>query len=128
MSSTVTSNGYYKPNNGDRGTWWTDLNSNTQRLNDHTHDGNDSEPIPTSNLTKGSLSVSAASWAAVAGQAGTYRQLCTHATGYSFPTACMTFYLTSSGHQIFPSIEKVSNSTFYIYINDNTLDVVVKYA
>jgi hypothetical protein len=128
MSSTLTSKGYKKPNTGDRATWWDDLNYNTQRLNDHTHDGSDSQALSTSVFTKGSLAVSSASWAAVAGQNGTYRQLCTHPTGYSFPTACMTIYDSTTGNQLFLSVEKASASTFYLYVNDNTLNLVVKYA
>lgn len=128
MASTLTTKGYKLPSDGDRGTWWDDINFNTQRTNDHTHDGSDSQALSTAVLTKGSLSVASGSWVAVAGQAGTYRQLCTHPTGYTFPTACMTVYETATGNLIYPSIEKVSASTFYIYINDNTLDLVVKYA
>ena len=42
------SNGYQLPEDGDRGNvFWDGLEGNIQRLNDHKHDGADSEKLST---------------------------------------------------------------------------------
>jgi len=47
----VLSNGYQLPEDGDLGDVWFDaLEANIQRLNDHTHNGVDSEKLSTSSI------------------------------------------------------------------------------
>lgn len=125
---TTTTYGYKKPIDGERGTWWDNLNDNTDRLDGHTHNGTDSAPIPAKNLSKGTNSILAAGWSAVAGVDGLYKQTVTLPSGYAMATLAPTFILTASGHQIYPTIEKVSATTYDIYINDNTLAVTALYA
>lgn len=126
---TTTTYGYKKPINGERGSvFYPALNDNFQRLNDHTHDGVNSAPIPAANITKGSASILAASWVSLGG--GNYRQLVTTPSGVTVDNMIPKFFCTGGaedGHQILPSIEKVSSTTYYVYINDNTQTLTVKY-
>lgn len=122
--STTLSNGYKKPQTGDRGnTFFTDLEDNIQRVNDHSHNGTDSEKIETKNFTKGSQTISSGSWTLVSD--GIYRQLVTVPSGHDVDEMIPKFLIDDDIYH--PTIEKVSSTTYYIYINDNTKDVVVKY-
>lgn len=115
------SNGYYQPEDDDTGdVFWDALAANWARVNSHSHDGTDSEV-----LTATTQSVSAGSWSADLG-GGKYRQLITMPTGLAFDTCAVQCRL-ASGHIIYPTIEKVSSNTFYLYVNDNTLGLTVVY-
>jgi hypothetical protein len=127
---TTTSKGYYKPATGERG-FWDSLNSNTDRINDHTHDGSDSTVIPAKNIVKGTSTISSASWAATTGKAGTYEQTITVPSGYTNKTCSITFYIASGsndGNIVFPSIVYVTSTTYKVYTNDNTVDYKAVYA
>jgi hypothetical protein len=128
---TTLSKGYKVPSTGERGTWWTNLTDNWTRVNSHVHDNSDSARVECKNLTHGSNTILAASWAATTGQAGTYEQTITVPSGYDVATVTMSFYVNSgseSGNMIFPTITKVTATTYKIYINDNSLDLKVLYA
>ncbi len=122
--STTLSNGYKKPDTGDRGnTFFTDLEDNITRVNSHDHDGSNSEPINTKNLSKDSQTISSGSWSLVSD--GIYRQLVTVPSGHTVDDMVPKFTIDDDIYH--PTIEKASTTTYYIYINDNTKDVVVKY-
>jgi len=54
----VLSNGYQLPEDGDLGDVWFDaLESNIQRLNDHSHNGVDSEKLSTSSIEALSVTI-----------------------------------------------------------------------
>jgi hypothetical protein len=129
MPTTLTY-GRKVPLDGER-TFWDNLEANIARDDAHTHDGSDSAAVPAKNITHGTSSLLAANWAAVAGESGTYRQLVTVPTGYTEKSFAKAFFINSGsedGFQFFPSVERVSDTTFYVYINDNTVDVKVVYA
>ena len=129
--STTLSKGYVIPATGERGTWWTDYNNNFTRVNGHTHDNSDSARIDAKNLAHGTSTIANASWAATAGQAGTYEQTITVPSGYDMATVTMAVYVNSGaevGSLIFPTITRQSSTTYKIFINDNTLDLKVIYA
>ena len=129
--STTTSHNLVKPATGDRGTvFWPALEAAIQRLNDHTHNGTDSETINPRYFSKTTNTLVIASWSAVAGQTGTYRQLEAVPTGYTVDGSNPKFMVGSgsdAGAVLFLSTEKVSSTTYYVYINDNTIDVKVVY-
>lgn len=107
--------GYKKPINPDTGDIvFPALEGDIQQLNDHNHDGANSAPLATQ-----TVSALAANW--VTGVAGvSYKQLITVPTGLSFDT-CNTWVKRSTGEMAYPTIERVSATTFYLYTNDNTL-------
>lgn len=125
---TTLSYGYVKPVSGDRGTtaFYTPMENNIQRLNDHTHNGTNSAPLSSQAITGVTQAISAASWVTYGGPTGFYRQLITVSAGFLFDTVQIQFRL-STGDYIYPTIEKVSATQFYIYITDNTLNLTALY-
>lgn len=114
--------GYKKPQSGDRGaTLFTALQDNIQRLNDHTHNGSDSAPLPAQSIMGVSQSILAANWVTYGGPTGFYRQQVTLPAGFDYDEVGISFRL-ASGDYIFPTVEKVSDTQYYIYTNNNTLD------
>lgn len=120
--------GYEKPESGDKGTsLFTALEDNIQRVNDHDHDGNNSALLPAQNIAASTQTISSASWAAF-GPTGHYRQLVTTVAGFTFDGTNIGFRVSGvNGAYIFPTVERVTNTTFYIYTTDNTLDFVAIY-
>jgi hypothetical protein len=116
----VLSYGFQQPENGDRGSvWFPALNANITKLNDHTHDGSNSALLNAGSISGGTISILAASW--VADGTGRYKQTVTVPSGFTYDSYAIKFSLTSTGHIIYPSTEKVTTTTFTIYTLDNTL-------
>lgn len=129
MAETLTY-GYIKPETGDKAAvWWDNLADAIQLLNDHTHNGTNSAAIDIDNQ-KDTSTLDSGDWVAVSGKTGLYRQLVTVPSGRSYDDLYMMFQIdsgTSDGHKFTPSIEKASATTYYVYINDNSVDVLVTY-
>ncbi len=120
--STTLSHGYKKPANPDTGdTFFQQLADDIQLMNDHIHDGN----LGTI-LTSVTASIASGSWVAAPIGGGLYRQAVTMPTGYSYDSAIIQWQL-SSGEVIYPTIERISSSSYYIYINDSSLTVTALY-
>jgi hypothetical protein len=118
--------GIKKPQDGDKGsTWFPALEDNFQQQNDHDHDGVDSAPIASTNIASVQQSLSAANWVAVSG--GTYRQLVTVPNGKLYDNSFILFRNTADKSQMLLGVEKVSSTTYYVYINDSTIDVTAYY-
>ena len=131
MSTTLTY-GRKLPTDGDRGsTWFDDLETNISLNDAHTHDGVTSAPILSKNLTKSTQVILAASWAAVAGQSGTYSQTVTLPSGVTVANMIPKFQVNSAGgelgNQIFLTIRRVTSLSYEVFINDNTLEVLATY-
>ena len=119
---TTLSNGVIKNANGDTGdTFYADLATNAQLQNDHVHDG-----VTGNVLTSTQTNISAGSWAASPIGGGSYRQTITLPAGFSYNTCVMEFRL-STGEVVYPTIEKISATQYYIYTNDNSLAYVANY-
>ena len=119
---TTLSMGYQKPANNDTGDiFFTAMAANIQALNDHTHDN-----VTSKFLNSTSQNILSANWAAAPIGGGVYRQLMTVPTGYSFDQ-CEIWFRLSTGQNVYPSVERVSASTYYIYVNDNTLAITAFY-
>jgi hypothetical protein len=124
--ATTLSYGFVKPQNGDKGsTFFPALADNVQKTNDHTHNGTDSAklsgPVSANVATQ---SVPSGSWADQGN--GTYRQLVT-LSSLQYDNINISFK-TSAGHQVYPTVEKVSATTYYVYTNDNTLTYTAVYS
>lgn len=114
--------GYKKPVNPDQGDlFFPAMEFNIQRLNDHAHDGVNSAP-----LASQSQSIFPGSWVAAPIGGGLYRQLVTMPLGLNYDTVDIWFKL-STGEFVYPSVERASASTYYVYTNDNSLTYVARY-
>lgn len=126
MSTTLTK-GYKLPQTGDRN-FWSDLSFDIQRLNDHKHDGVDSVSLTPYNIAKGTNTISSANWVAVGG--GTYKQTITMPTNYLFDESIIKHVVTSGTHagkEILATLKKITASSYEIYVNDNTMDLIARY-
>ena len=117
------SNLFKKPESGDRGTvLFTALADNIQKLNDHTHNGTNSEPIAASAITKGTLAVPASGWSSDA-TTGLYRQSITFPGDFTHGNSHIRCFFnggTYDGLECFPTIEKITSTTAYIYSLSNS--------
>lgn len=113
------SHGYKLPQNTDTGdVVFPAMEENIRRLNDHNHDPSNSAP-----LASIPQEILAANWAPAPIGGGLYRQLVTMPAPFTYDVADIWFKF-SSGEIVYPSVERVSSNSFYVYTNDNTLTYV----
>jgi hypothetical protein len=125
--STVLTFGQKIPEAGDRGVpLFQDLEDNFTRLDSHNHDGVNSPLLTAQSFVGIAQTILAANWVTYGGPIGHYRQLVTMAPGFLFNTSKIGFR-TTAGQYIYPTVERVSNTTYYLYTIDNTSDVVAVY-
>lgn len=118
--------GYLKPESGDRGAaLFTALEDNIERVNDHTHNGTDSAPLTAQSIVGITQSILAGSWVAF-GATGHYRQLVTLPAGFDFDLVQIGFR-TTAGAVILPTVERVSDTQYYVYTIDNTIGYTAIY-
>lgn len=127
--STTLSNGYKLPTAGDRGSsWFSDLEDNIVRVNSHDHDGINSEKLASSNIERQTSSLVAGNWTLVAD--GTYKQTVSMPSGYTMTESTFKFQINSGadlGDIFYPVIDRLTDTSYDIFINDNTVDVLVTY-
>lgn len=118
--------GYKKPETNDKGpTVFPALQNNIQQINDHDHDGSNSAKLTATSVVSVSATIPLGSWVAF-GPTGHYRQQVTLPAGFSYDTVNMGFRLTN-GTQIYPTVEKISATQYYVYTIDNTIDFKALY-
>lgn len=118
--------GYLKPESGDKGAlFWPALEADIEQLNDHNHDGVNSAKLTAQAITGVRDAIVADDWVHVAG--GTYRQLVTTPPSVTYDDYARMFRITSSKHEVFPTVEYVSPTTYYVYTNDNTIGMDIIY-
>lgn len=116
------SNGYLLPQDPDTGDiWFQALAFDIQRLNGHNHDGVNSAPLAST-----SQNILPGSWVAAPIGGGLFRQLVTMPGTIQYDTVNFWFKL-STGEVVYPSVERASANTYYIYTNDNSLTYVAYY-
>lgn len=126
MSTTLTY-GQKIPSAGDRGVpLFQDLEDNFTRIDGHSHNGIDSPLLSAQVFPGATQTITAAGWVTYGGPTGHYRQLVTMATGFLFATTHISFR-TTTGQYIYPTVERVSNTTYYVYTIDNTIDYLSVY-
>ena len=128
----LTKYGYAVPEAGDESSteWQPDLSNNIKRYSDHRHDGVDSAKISFASIQKVTSVVYQASWSAYGN--GEFKAVVNMPSGYSFDNTNIIFTIVTPGHigedtRIFPTIHKITNTSFEIYSNDNTIDVGVMF-
>lgn len=116
------SKGYFKPQNPDTGdVWFPAEEANIQRLNDHNHDGANSQFLSTV-----SQSILSAGWTAAPQGGGLFRQTLTVPSGMTYDT-CDVWVLRSTGERAYATMERISSTTFFLYTNDSSLNYTVQY-
>lgn len=117
--------GYKKPQSNDKGpVVFPAMEGNIQQLNDHDHDGANSKKLAGSSIDGSTQTILSANWVAIAD--GQYRQLVTVLAGYNFDTKTISFR-TPTGDYLYPTVERVSAFSFYVYTNDNTISYTAVY-
>lgn len=124
----TTPYGYKIPEDGERGAVvFPAMEDNIERLDGHTHNGTDSALLPAQGIVGVTQTISAGSWVAN-GPTGFYRQLVTVPVGFDFDKVHISVRTSgSSGEYVYPQIERVSSTTYYIYTIDNTQAFVACY-
>ena len=123
MAETL-SNGFIKPQNGDRGsTWFPALESNIQQVNDHNHNGSNSEKLNSESLTSLTAQILPAAWSVQPN--GLYRAAVAMPGSLEFDTKLIQ--LRTNGKPLLGDVEKVTSNSFYVYVNDNSLTVDIIY-
>lgn len=118
--------GFLLPETGDRGTtFFPALEDNIQQLNDHNHDGSNSAKLTSSSVTAATTTIASGSWVHQGG--GTYKQTVTMPAGMLYDDYGIIMKISTTGHIIYPTIEKVTASTYDVYINDNSLTLKAFY-
>lgn len=119
--------GLKKPESGDAGdTLFTALEDNITQLDAHTHDGVTSPPLPAQSIASTVQTISSGSWASYGGPTGFYRQSVTVPAGFDFDEVNISFR-TTAGAIIYPTVEKITDTTYYVYTTDNTINFVAVY-
>ncbi len=127
----VLSFGYQQPVNGDKGSiFYPALAANIAQCNNHTHDGVTTSKLTAQSITGITATILTANWVAAPIGGGLYRQLVTVPANTTYDAYGIIAQIASggnSGMRVFPSLEKVSSTTFYIYSNDNSADWTLIY-
>lgn len=95
------------------------------QVDGHTHNGSDSASLPAQSIVGVTQSILSASWSA-SGATGHYRQQVTVPAGFDFDTVQISFR-TAAGAIILPTIERVSDTQYYVYTTDNSLTYTAVY-
>jgi len=123
--------GRKKPEDGDKGSTWFDNLEDNIDLNDaHTHDGVTSAPIPSQNIGKNTSAIANASWLPVSGQQGTFSQTITLPSGVTMANAIFKFQINNGadlGDIIYPTVRQASGTSYEIFTNDNSMDILATY-
>lgn len=130
MAETL-SYGFVKPETGDKGSvFFPALEDDLDQLNDHTHNGTNSAKLTAASSASVTQSISSASWSA---SGSLYRQLVTipaslTGSGGVYESFGMQFLNAANGRNLMLTREKVSSTTYYLYINDSSINVTAVYS
>jgi hypothetical protein len=115
------------PESGDSGeVFFPALEDNITQMDAHSHNGVNSAKLTSASVTVHTQALLAADWTEVGSGLSVYRQLVTLPGTMQYDQYAVSAKL-ASGNLFYPTIEKVSGTTFYIYVNDNTLAPTICY-
>ena len=118
------SNGYKLPEDGDLGDVWFDaLEDNIQRLNDHSHNGVDSEKLDTSSIEALSSTLSVGDFSIVGDE---YRASVTLPSLMQVDTSAIQFRDATTREQVYARFELVSITQINVFCN-TPLNLIVVY-
>ncbi len=129
MATTLTY-GRVRPQTGDKGaTFFTALEDNITLDDAHTHNGVNSSLLAVSAITEVSQTLANASWVLVAN--GVYKQTVALPGAFTdIDKVHPTFKIKtggSAGEYAYLRYKRITATTFDVYINDNSVDVLVVY-
>lgn len=114
------------PETGDSGSLvFPAMEANITRLDAHDHDGTDSPTLSPAASHVVTQSIASGSWVATSN--GNYSQTVTLPGVLQYDRIHITIKLTS-GHQVFPKIEKASSTTYVVYTNDSSVGFTAVYS
>jgi hypothetical protein len=115
------------PETGDTGSVvFPALEAALTQIDGHTHNGVNSPLLTPASLAVSTQTIASGSWGASIGN-GEYRQTITLAGSLNYDRILITFK-DSNGHQVFPEVEKVSSTQYYVIYNDNTATLTAVYS
>jgi len=132
--STTLSNGFILLADGDKGaTVWNALEDLIQQVNDHTHNGTDSERLSSTSsvaVTQDLTIAGSGAWTSDGG--GTYHKTVTLPSTLTAVSGTFDNYNIqardyTTKEVLFLTIVKASSTTFTVYSNDSTLEVTFLY-
>lgn len=107
--------GYQLPETTDFGdVWFPALESNIQRVNSHNHDGVNSAPLASANVVATVQTVNSGSFSASGDK---FRALVNTPSGKDFDNFAVICKDPTSKDQMYLEVEKITDTTFYVYIN-----------
>jgi hypothetical protein len=117
--------GYKIPESNEKGAVvFPAMEDNIQRMNDHDHLGVNSKPLTPAAFPATVQVLLAGSWSLVAD--GIYKQTATVPAGLDYDLTSKEFRL-SDGDLFYPTVNRLSNLQFEVFINDPTQAVTVAY-
>jgi hypothetical protein len=129
----TTTYGYKKPTSGTRAKgssgWMQALNYNTDRLDDHNHDGSNSALLEMSSFTPYTNTIAAASWSA---SGAGYKQTVTVPAGVTDINNYNVKFVASAPAGVASQIiqlhyKRLTATTYELYCNDATLALTAIY-
>jgi hypothetical protein len=127
---TTTTYGYKKPITGERG-YFTSLEFNIDRTDSHSHDGITAPLLAPIAISKPTATLASGAWVAVAGKTGLFRQDVTLPASYTMEQVGLKFLVSGGGEdgaELLLSVDKLTSTSFRVYINDSSLALKVVYA
>jgi len=126
MATTLTY-GRKVPVDGDQGDTVYDAIEGNIALDDaHTHDGTTSAALSSGAISNTTQSIAKGSWVA-SGSYGLYRQLIAITGGLEFDSTGIQFRDQATDEVMYLHVEKQATSAYYVYINDNSIDLTAVY-
>lgn len=123
--STTLSNGYKLPQDGDLGdTWFDDLEDNIQRVNDHSHNGIDSEKLDSSALEALSATIGSGDFTLVSGE---YTYQLTLPSAMQVDTTNITFRDATTREPVYIRFERFSITQINVFAN-TPLNLIVVFS
>lgn len=117
--------GYKKPVDGDKGqTLFDALEADIQQLNDHAHNGTNSAKLTTAAVDVVTAAIASGDWVLDAN--GHYKQTKTLPGTLEYDEIIIIMRDTS-GNQVFPTIEKVSSTSYRVWTIDNSVGYTAVY-
>ena len=122
----ILTNGFKLPEENDKGSvFFPALEDNIQQLNDHTHNGSNSNKLALTAVVTQSQTITAAGWASVA--TDKYRQQVSMPLNLSYDEVTVSFRHSVTGELLHLSHSKVSTTSFEVFTYDPTLEIKVVY-
>ena len=124
------SHGFKKPQTGDK-QFWGALEDNIQQTNDHSHNGVDSKRLTSSAVSSETQDIPAGpslyngEW--VAEGSGFSKTVTIQAINLKFDDYGLVFRDANTHKPMYLDYEKITDSSFKVFCNDNTVDLIVFY-